>query len=83
MKEARNDTYRRLARLAGEVGVDEEKVMGLLRIPEKAGEDGSLNAGNGVTADVKVVVKMARLSGVHVSPTVLVDVSSGLVYCLI
>ncbi|KAI9668847.1 MAG: hypothetical protein M1831_000917 [Alyxoria varia] len=73
VNEKRNDTYKRLAKLAGSVGVDEEQVLGLLKIPEKAGEDGSLNAGNGVTNDVKIIVKMARLSGVHVSPTVLVD----------
>lgn len=73
VNEGRNATYARLAKLAGTVGVDEAKVLELLRIPETPGPDGSLNAGNGVTADVKLVVKMARLTGVHVSPTALVD----------
>jgi hypothetical protein len=45
----------------------------LLVIPEKPAEDGSLNVGNGVTNDLKVLIKMARLVGVHVSPTVIVD----------
>lgn len=74
VNETRNATYRRLARLAHEsVGVDEEEVYGLLAIPEKAGEDGSLNVGNGVTDDLKVLVRMARTVGVHVSPTVFLD----------
>lgn len=59
MKETRNETYRRLARLAGEVGVDEKEVYGLLEVGEKPGEDGGLNGGNGVTDDVKVLVKVS------------------------
>lgn len=73
VNETRNNTYRRLAALAGEVGVDADEVYRLLAIPEKAGEDGSLNSGNGVTADLKVVTKMNRLIGVHVTPTVVYD----------
>ncbi|KAK5663779.1 hypothetical protein OQA88_4210 [Cercophora sp. LCS_1] len=70
--EARNDTYRRLAKLAASsVGVSEDDVYKLLAVPDKPAEDGSLNIGNGVTNDIKVIVKMARLTGVHVSPTVL------------
>lgn len=59
VKETRNETYRRLARLAGEVGVDEKEVYGLLEVGEKPGEDGGLNGGNGVTDDVKVLVKVS------------------------
>jgi len=75
VNETRNQTYRRLAKLAGEsVGLDEEVVYGLLEIPEQAAaEGGDLNVGNGVTDDVKVLVKMARLVGVHVTPTVIFD----------
>ncbi|KAL8839135.1 MAG: hypothetical protein Q9176_004638 [Flavoplaca citrina] len=58
VKETRNETYRRLAKLAKEVGVDDEKVYGLLEIADKPGEDGGLNSGNGVTDDVKVMVKV-------------------------
>lgn len=36
-------------------------------------EDGSLNIGNAVTSDLKVTIKMARLVGVHVSPTAIFD----------
>ena len=55
------------------MGVDEGKVYGLLEISDKPGEDGALNSGNGVTDDVKVQVKANRLTGVHVTPTVVFD----------
>ncbi|OLN84361.1 hypothetical protein CCHL11_05986 [Colletotrichum chlorophyti] len=73
VNETRNDTYRRLAKLAGSVGADEDKVLSLLLVSDKPGDDGSLNSGNGVTNDFKVLIKLARLTGVHVSPTVLFD----------
>lgn len=74
VNETRNATYRRLAKLGAQsAGVQEEEMYKLLAIPEKAGEDGSLNSGNGVTNDLKVAIKMARLVGVHVSPTVIFD----------
>lgn len=73
VNEPRNDTYKRLAKLAASVGVDERKVYELLAVSDKPGADGSLNGGNGVTNDFKVLIKMARLTGVHVSPTVLFD----------
>lgn len=73
VKESRNETYARLARLAASVGVDEKKVLDLLVVSDTAGADGSLNIGNKVTDDLKVLVKMARLVGVHVSPTVILD----------
>ncbi|KAK1255148.1 hypothetical protein MKX08_009143 [Trichoderma sp. CBMAI-0020] len=73
VNETRNQTYRRLAKVAAKVGVSEDEVYKLLAIPEKAGEDGSLNKGNAVTNDLKVVTKMNRLIGVHVTPTVVFD----------
>lgn len=63
VKETRNETYRRLAKLASEVGVDEGEVYGLLEIADKPGDDGSLNTGNGVTSDVKVMVKVSNVVG--------------------
>ncbi|KAH7156558.1 thioredoxin-like protein [Dactylonectria macrodidyma] len=82
VNETRNDTYRRLAKVAAKAGVDEEEVYKLLVIPDKPGENGALNAGNQVTNDVKLITKMNRLIGVHVTPTVVFDgvvqdVSSG------
>lgn len=82
VNETRNATYRRLAKVAAKVGVDEDEVYRLLEIPDKPGEDGALNVGNQVTNDLKVVTKMNRLIGVHVTPTVVYDgvvqdVSSG------
>ncbi|KAF6233475.1 hypothetical protein HO173_008407 [Letharia columbiana] len=71
--EARNDTYRRLAKLAGSVGLEESKVFELLEISDKPGEGGSLNVGNKVTDDVKLMVKANRRVGVHVTPTILFD----------
>lgn len=71
--ESRNDTYKRLAKLAASVGVDEKKVYELLVISDQPDKDGGLNVGNGVTNDLKLLVKAARLVGVHVSPTVVVD----------
>ncbi|CEJ85226.1 hypothetical protein VHEMI03707 [[Torrubiella] hemipterigena] len=69
VNETRNQTYKRLATVAGKVGVDEASVYGLLEISDKPGADGSLNSGNQVTNDLKLVTKMNRLIGVHVTPT--------------
>jgi protein-disulfide isomerase len=73
VNETRNATYKRLAKIAGSVGVDEKKVYGLLEISDKPDKDGGLNTGNGVTDDVKIQVKANRLTGVHVTPTVVFD----------
>ncbi|KAK8122460.1 hypothetical protein PG984_011130 [Apiospora sp. TS-2023a] len=73
VNESRNQTYKRLAKVAAGVGVDESKVYGLLEISDKPGPDGSLNSGNQVTNDLKVLIKMARLVSIHVSPTVVFD----------
>lgn len=73
VNETRNATYKRLAKIAGSVGVDETKVYDLLKISDKPAEDGSLNTGNGVTTDVKIQVRANRLTGVHVTPTVVFD----------
>ena len=59
LEETRNQTYERLAKLAGEVeGVDAERVLGLLVVSGKKGKEGELNVGNGVTDDVKFIVKV-------------------------
>lgn len=72
VNETRNDTYKRLAKLAGSVhGVDEKTVLDLLLVSDKASDDGSLNVGNKVTNDLKFMVKANRVTGVHVTPTVL------------
>ncbi|EXJ78064.1 hypothetical protein A1O3_09225 [Capronia epimyces CBS 606.96] len=72
VNETRNNTYKRLAKLAGSVeGIDEKKILDLLQVPDQPGEDGSLNIGNKVTNDIKFQVKANRVTGVHVTPTVL------------
>ncbi|KAL9009641.1 MAG: hypothetical protein Q9173_005352 [Seirophora scorigena] len=63
VKETRNETYGRLAKLASGVGVDEGEVYGLLEIADQPGDDGGLNTGNGVTNDVKVMVKVSDVVG--------------------
>lgn len=57
--ETRNDTYKRLAKLAGSIGLEESKVFELLEISDKPGEGGSLNTGNKVTDDIKLMVKVS------------------------
>ncbi len=72
--ESRNQTYKRLAKLAADTtGVDESKYYELLEVSDKPGPDGSLNIGNKLTDDVKYMTKTNRLVGVHVTPTVLFD----------
>ncbi|EPE29767.1 Thioredoxin-like protein [Glarea lozoyensis ATCC 20868] len=73
VNETRNQTYERLSKLGATVGLDEKEMLKLLWINDKPAEDGSLNTGNAVTNDLKVLVKMNRLVGVHVTPTVLFD----------
>lgn len=67
--EKRNDTYARLSDLAGSVGVDSSKILSLLKVSNKPTEDGSLNTGNEVTNDIKIMVKVRRdfVSERHVS----------------
>jgi hypothetical protein len=74
VNETRNATYKRLARLAAELpGIEEDEVYKLLEISDRPAEDGSLNTGNKVTDDVKRMVRMNRLVGVHVTPTAVFD----------
>ncbi|KAH7319345.1 hypothetical protein BKA65DRAFT_99988 [Rhexocercosporidium sp. MPI-PUGE-AT-0058] len=73
VNETRNKTYERLAKIGGKVGVNEQEMYNLLHISDKPAEDGSLNSGNGVTNELKVLVKMNRMQGVHVTPTVVFD----------
>ena len=48
-------------------------MYGLLKIATELGPDGSGNLGNEVTNDVKLITKMNRLIGVHVTPTGVFD----------
>ena len=73
VNETRNETYKRLAKLGGTVGVDEVELLELLWVNDKPAADGSLNVGNKVTVDLKVLVKFNRKRGIHVTPTVLFD----------
>ena len=63
VNETRNDTYRRLAKLAETQGIDEAKIFDLLVVSDKPAEDGSLNVGNQVTNDIKQLVKVRDTAG--------------------
>ncbi|KAI0881250.1 thioredoxin-like protein [Annulohypoxylon maeteangense] len=73
VNEPRNGTYKRLAKLASTVGVDEAQVYELLVIADKVPEGGHANFGNKITNDLKLQIRFGRLVGVHVSPTVIFD----------
>ncbi|EEH46666.2 uncharacterized protein PADG_02764 [Paracoccidioides brasiliensis Pb18] len=73
VNETRNETYARLAKIAAGVGVDEAALLKMLAVSDKPDEQGDLNGGNGVTGDLKVMVKASRLIGVHFTPTVYFD----------
>jgi hypothetical protein len=70
VNETRNQTYQRLAKIGSKVGINETEMYNLLHIDDKPASDGSLNIGNGVTNELKLLVKMNRMQGVHVTPTV-------------
>ncbi|KAI1098581.1 hypothetical protein F4804DRAFT_324385 [Jackrogersella minutella] len=74
VNELRNDTYKRLAKLAKTtVGADEKKVYDLLVVSDKVPEGGYPNFGNKISGDLKLQIRFGRLVGVHVSPTVIFD----------
>lgn len=75
VNETRNATYKRLAKLAAGVGLDENSIYSKLEVSDKPDKDGSLNIGNQTTNDLKLLIKAARLVGIHVSPTVVFNVS--------
>ena len=60
VNEPRNETYGRLAELAGSVGIDSSEVLSKLKVPDKPAEDGSLNVGNQTTNDIKLMVKVRK-----------------------
>ncbi|CAK7242097.1 MAG: hypothetical protein STHCBS139747_003574 [Sporothrix thermara] len=75
VNEGRNATYRRLATLAGSVSpkLDAAAIYKELEVATAPSADDSVNTGNAVTNDLKLVIKAGRLVSVHVSPTVLFD----------
>ena len=73
VNETRNKTYERLAKVGAKVGVNEQELLKLLWIDDKPASDGGLNTGNGVTNELRVLVKMNRMQGIHVTPTVVFD----------
>lgn len=81
VNETRNDTYKRLAKLASTVGLNEKEIYSKLEISDKPDKDGGLNGGNATTNDLKVLIKVNRRLGVHVTPTVLFNVSLGVGTC--
>ena len=58
VNETRNKTCERLARIAGSVGVDEQKVLALLVIPDTPNSQDELNVGNQLTNGMKWMTKV-------------------------
>jgi len=61
VNETRNNTYKRLSKLAASVGLDESTIYKKLEISDKPNKDGGSNGGNQVTNDLKQLIKV-RLS---------------------
>lgn len=59
--EQRNDTYKRLAKIASTVGIAEDKFLELVTVSDQPGEGGALNVGNQVTNDLKLLVKVCMV----------------------
>ena len=57
VNETRNSTYKRLAKLAAGVGLDEPAIYKKLEISDKPDKDGSTNIGNQTTNDLKQLIK--------------------------
>jgi protein-disulfide isomerase len=66
---SRATMYAELGSLAADmIGVPYDAFLSLVKV-----SDGPKNAGNAVTADLKLQIKLGRQNGIHVSPTVLFD----------
>lgn len=57
--EPRNKTYERLAKIAGKIGLNEKQVLDLLAINEDPRNEAQMHVGNGVTSDIKRMVKVS------------------------
>ncbi|GAA5810037.1 hypothetical protein MFLAVUS_003453 [Mucor flavus] len=68
-KKTRREVAEQLAKLAQKVDVSSERVLELL----VNGTGEAKNAGNQVTNDLKLCIRLGRQNGIHVSPTVLLD----------
>lgn len=63
-RETRNQTYQRLAKVAGQVGINESQVFELLKVNENTADQEKLHDGNQVTNDIKQMVKVrAKVKG--------------------
>lgn len=60
VNEPRNKTYTRLAKVGESVGIDPNEMLHLLTVSDKPGPDGSQNNGNGVTNDLKFLIKVSN-----------------------
>lgn len=70
--ESRAETYKRLAKLAHEsVGVDQDQFLKLVTVAPADGEP--KNASNALQVDLKYFIRQSRQTGIHVSPTIVVN----------
>lgn len=65
-KKSRYEIYGQLADLAQSVGVSGETFLALVSI---SSDGEALNVGNKVTDELKLIIKLGRQKGIHVSPT--------------
>ncbi|KAG9303598.1 hypothetical protein G9A89_018494 [Geosiphon pyriformis] len=69
----RSQINERLAKLAESVGIPSRDFLDRLHITPTDDHSNARNAGNKVTNDLKLQIKLGRQQGIHVSPTVLWD----------
>jgi len=61
VNETRNSVYKRLAKIAAGAGLDESTIYSKLEISDKPDSTGNTNAGNAVTNDLKLLIKVCCL----------------------
>jgi hypothetical protein len=67
---SRSEIYSKLANLAKQVGVDQDKMTSLLAYKDIPG---SHNSGNEITQKLVILTRIARKQGIHYTPTVLIN----------
>ncbi|ODQ78077.1 hypothetical protein BABINDRAFT_163103 [Babjeviella inositovora NRRL Y-12698] len=73
LNETRNETYKRLADIGTQVGVDADAIYQRVLIAPVAQGAKQSNAGNSVTPEIKYFTRLTRGLGIHVTPTVSID----------
>ncbi len=67
---SRQELYHKTSQNVEALGLNQQAFLNLLQYKVTPGEH---NAGNAVTNDLKLHIRLARQYGIHVSPTVLIN----------